>query len=129
MSSAEDKIRVKFYSDSSGEKPVATWLRGFKDIATRAYITARIGRLEAGNFNTCKPVGEGVHELIIDHGPGYRLYFANESDRLILMLAAGAKDDQQDCIDQAKAIWRDHQDRSREKLSNVKAKKVRSGKK
>lgn len=70
------------------------WLDGLRDIHARARIQARIERLAAGNPGDVEPVGEGVSELRIDHGPGYRVYFKRRGRALVILLAGGDKSSQ-----------------------------------
>jgi putative addiction module killer protein len=72
----------------------AAWLDGLRDIRARARVLARIERLVAGNPGDVAPVGEGVSEMRIDVGPGYRVYFEKRGRELILLLAGGAKSTQ-----------------------------------
>lgn len=72
----------------------AQWLDGLRDIHARARVQARIERLAAGNPGDVKPVGEGVSELRIDYGPGYRVYFRKRGRELIILLAGGDKSSQ-----------------------------------
>jgi putative addiction module killer protein len=69
----------------------ARWLDGLRDIHARARVLARVERLAAGNPGDVKPVGEGVSELRIDYGPGYRLYFTMRGRAVIILLAGGDK--------------------------------------
>ena len=70
------------------------WLDGLRDILGRARIQARIERLAAGNPGDVEPVGEGVSELRIHYGPGYRVYFKKRGQELIILLAGGDKSTQ-----------------------------------
>lgn len=72
----------------------AQWLDGLHDINVRARIQARIERLATGNAGDVKPVGEGVSELRIDYGPGYRVYFTKRGRDLVILLAGGDKSTQ-----------------------------------
>ncbi|HBP89307.1 MAG TPA: type II toxin-antitoxin system RelE/ParE family toxin [Nitrospirales bacterium] len=67
------------------------WLDGLSDIRARARIQVRVERLAAGNTGDAKPVGEGVSELRIDYGPGYRVYFTKRGSKLVILLAGGDK--------------------------------------
>jgi len=70
------------------------WLNGLRDIKARSRVLARIERLVAGNPGDVKPVGEGVSELRIDYGPGYRVYFVKRGQAVIVLLAGGDKSTQ-----------------------------------
>jgi putative addiction module killer protein len=67
------------------------WLDGLKDIRARARILARVERLAAGNPGDVRPVGQGVSELRIDYGPGYRVYFTRQGKQIVILLAGGDK--------------------------------------
>ena len=69
----------------------AEWFKGLRDRQARARINTRIRRLSLGNPGDVKPVGEGVSELRIDYGPGYRVYFVQRGETLVILLAGGAK--------------------------------------
>jgi len=69
----------------------AKWIDGLRDTRARARIQVRIERLVAGNPGDVRPVGEGVSELRIDYGPGYRLYFKQQGQELLILLAGGDK--------------------------------------
>lgn len=69
----------------------AQWLDGLRDIKARARVQARLDRMAEGNPGDVKPVGEGVSEMRIDFGPGYRLYFKSRRRELIILLAGGDK--------------------------------------
>jgi putative addiction module killer protein len=72
----------------------ATWIDGLADMKGRARILVRIERLAAGNPGDVKPVGEGVSELRIDFGPGYRVYFTKRGREVVILLAGGDKSTQ-----------------------------------
>ncbi len=82
----------------------ANWLRKLRDEQARARIQIRIRRLSLGNFGDVKPVGEGISELRIDYGPGYRVYLHQQGNLLVLLLAGGTKKTQQADIDKAKTL-------------------------
>lgn len=90
------------------------WLRKLKDRDARGRIQVRIARLRLGNAGDCKPVGEGIYELKIDYGPGYRVYFAEVGSMIILLLCAGDKRAQQADIKKAKDYWKDFKQRFQE---------------
>lgn len=69
----------------------AHWLDGLRDIRARARVQARVERLVSGNPGDVKPVGEGVSEMRIDYGPGYRVYYTMRGRTLIILLAGGDK--------------------------------------
>lgn len=69
----------------------AKWLDALVDVHARARILARVERLAAGNPGDVKPVGEGVSEMRIDYGPGYRVYYKKQGRELIVLLAGGDK--------------------------------------
>ena len=82
----------------------ANWLRKLRDEQARARVQIRIRRISLGNFGDIKPVGEGVSELRIDYGPGYRVYLHQQGSLLVLLLAGGTKKTQQSDIAKAKAL-------------------------
>ncbi len=80
------------------------WVKGLRDFNARARINLRIRRLSLGNPGDARPVGEGVSELRIDHGPGYRVYFVQRRQKLIVLLAGGDKRTQAQDIAKAKEL-------------------------
>jgi len=84
----------------------AKWLDGLRDIKSRARVQARLDRMAEGNPGDVKPVGEGVSELRIDFGPGYRVYFKSRGRELIILLAGGDKKTQANDIKAALRLAR-----------------------
>jgi putative addiction module killer protein len=90
------------------------WLRTLKDRRAAARVQVRIDRLAAGNPGDVRPVGNGVSELRITYGPGYRVYYLQEGQRLVVVLCGGDKSSQARDIDQGHRIadqWRTHEHR------------------
>lgn len=86
------------------------WLSSLRDFKARARIETQIRRLSLGNPGDVKPVGEGISEMRIDHGPGYRVYYMRRGPVFVVLLCGGVKDSQSRDIAQAKAIaaqWRE----------------------
>lgn len=84
----------------------ARWIDGLRDVRGRAHVQARIERLAAGNPGDVRPVGEGVSELRIDYGPGYRVYFAKRKREVVILLAGGDKSTQSADIERALRLAR-----------------------
>ena len=82
------------------------WFAGLRDERARARIDVRIKRLALGNAGDVKPVGEGVSELRIDYGPGYRVYFAQRGSEIVLLLCGGDKRTQDRDIREAQSLNR-----------------------
>ena len=85
----------------------AKWFASLRDRAAKARIVTRVLYLGDGNFGDARSVGEGVHELRLHFGPGYRVYFALRGERIVLLLCAGDKCSQQRDIARAKQIESD----------------------
>lgn len=107
-------VEVVQYETSAGDCPFADW---FDVLDTRAALKVRtaIARLEAGNPGDVKPVGEGVSERRIDFGPGYRVYFGRDGEKLVVLLVGGTKKRQQSDINAARACWADYRRRKMER--------------
>ena len=103
--------QIRHYLDPNGRDHFAEWRDQVRDTKARIAIDRRIMRLELGNFGDHKPLREGVWELRIDWGPGYRVYYAQAGKRLVLLLAGGDKRTQQADIAAALAHWHDWQQR------------------
>lgn len=99
---------IVIYADAEGNEPFTQWLQGLKDRRGRQRIEARLLRLEQGNYGDCKSVGGGVSELRMFFGPGYRVYFAEDGDTIVVLLSGGDKSSQSKDIKQAQEYWQDY---------------------
>jgi putative addiction module killer protein len=106
-----EAYQVKYYKLESGKEPFKAWLYDLRDHVAIAKIRIRIGRVRLGNFGNYKPLGNGVLELKIDHGAGYRLYYAISGKAIVLLLIGGDKSTQERDIETAKRYWQDYQGR------------------
>lgn len=106
-------IEVRRYLAESGKDVFGEWLADLTDDRARAKVAARVLRLAAGNFGDCKSLRDGVWELRIDWGPGYRVYFAKEGRSIVLLLCGGDKRKQAADIEQAIGYWKDYKARTR----------------
>ena len=110
MTGATTPRQVIIYADESGYEPFKEWLYGLRDVIGRKRVLARLSRLEQGNLGDCSPVGEGVSELRMFFGSGYRVYFGEQGDHLVVLLCGGDKSSQSQDIEQAKTYWREYLD-------------------
>jgi putative addiction module killer protein len=104
---------IRIYTDAKGNKPFDVWLQDLRDVKARATVRARLERVRAGNFGDCKPVRDGVQELRIDLGPGYRVYLSRQGTVLVLLLCGSDKSDQDRAIRQAIDYLNDWKERGR----------------
>jgi putative addiction module killer protein len=93
------------FRTKDGGVPFEAWLDELKDQRAVARVLARLARVRQGNLGDCKPVGEGVSELRVDYGPGYRVYFGQTVRTLVVLLCAGDKRTQGRDIRLAKLYW------------------------
>jgi len=103
---------VNIYRDSQGREPVVDWLESIRDITTRARIKNRLRRIALGNLGDCKSIGQGMYELRLHFGPGYRVYFGQVDNVIILLLCGGDKSTQAKDIKKAKECWTDYKNTS-----------------
>src|SRR5579859_1886656 len=104
------KIDVREYLDVAGRSLYAAWFDGHNAQAA-AKVAIAVTRVGQGNFFNVKGVGSGVFEYTIDFGPGYRIYFGKDGDRLVILLGGGTKKRQQRDIATALARWQDYKHR------------------
>ena len=98
-------IEFTEYIDANGKSPFAQWFDALDAVAAtkiRVYTT----RVELGNYSNVEPIGEGLSEIKIDFGPGFRVYFRKEKEKLLLLLGGSSKKGQQKAIDAAKLAWK-----------------------
>jgi len=105
-------VEIRHYLTSSGKDPYQQWLDELKDLKARVVIQRRIDRLASGNFGDHKFCQDGVWELRIDFGPGYRVYYAQAGIAVVLLLCGGSKRDQTADIKEAVRYWREYQRRT-----------------
>ena len=108
-------VEIYHYVTERGKNVFETWLSSLGDDVVAARIAARIARLAGGNFGDCKSVGNGVWEVRIDLGPGYRVYYAKVARMCVLLLAGGDKSTQSGDIKQAMSNLNDYKRRTRSK--------------
>ncbi len=104
-------IEVREYLTPDGKALFSEWRKGLRDRQARARILTRLNRVRLGNFGDCKPLGDGVFELRMTFGPGYRVYFGREGEQVVLLLCGGDKSTQSKDIERAKAAWIDYRSR------------------
>jgi len=104
-------VDIRHYLDPQGRDVYQAWVDELRDREGRKAIVRRVLRIELGNFGDHKFVRDGVWELRIDTGPGYRVYYAREGDMIVLLLCGGDKGSQGRDIDRAVTCWNDYQRR------------------
>jgi len=101
-------MEIREYVSRDGRAVFTELLKRIRDRRARVKIRTRIDRLEQGNTGDCKALGNGMHELRIHYGPGYRVYFGNAGKCIILLLCGGSKGSQQQDIRLAQQYWADY---------------------
>ncbi|MEG4273214.1 MULTISPECIES: type II toxin-antitoxin system RelE/ParE family toxin [unclassified Microcoleus] len=102
---------IQRYVTPDGKIPFTEWLKSLRDIKAEAKIRGRLERIKLGNLGDCRSVGEGVFELRIDWGPGYRVYFGQIEQTIVLILCGGDKSTQDRDIRKAIEYWIDYRSR------------------
>jgi putative addiction module killer protein len=106
------QLTLQEYVTTEGKIPLRDWLTALRDVRARARIRVRLNHVRLGNFGDARPVGDGVSELRIPYGPGYRVYVASAGSTVVLLLCGGDKSTQSRDIARAKTYWMDYQRRS-----------------
>lgn len=108
---SDSVYQLEYYLTEEGVCPFTEWLYGLRDRVATSRIRTRLDRVSLGNFGTVESVGQGVSELKVDHGPGYRVYFAMSGKTIVLLLVGGDKSTQRKDIAAAHSYWKDFQTR------------------
>ena len=103
--------QIRHYLTSNGTDTFQDWLKQMRDGLAKIAIVKRVNRMELGNFGDHKFCRDGVWELRIDVGPGYRVYYAMSGQQVVLLLSAGSKASQDADIARACVYWKDWQSR------------------
>ncbi len=98
---------IRYYIAPNGKSPFEEWINKLKDPVTQAKIFRRLDRVSLGNYGDYKPVGDGVYELRLTFGSGYRVYFAEHGDVTVILLLGGNKSQQSKDIATAKKYWQE----------------------
>ena len=110
MRSDARQREIQYYRTSNGRQPFIEWSESIRDQSTQNRIDKRLERLEDGNFGDCQSVGDGVFELRLHFGPGYRIYFGQIDNAFVLLLCGGNKASQARDIERAKTYWREYKE-------------------
>lgn len=102
---------LKTYETVDGIQPFWDWIHSLSDKKTRGRILKRLDKVSLGNLGDYASLGDGVCELREHHGPGYRIYFAEEDKTIVILLCGGNKSSQEDDIRRAKDYWEDYRRR------------------
>jgi putative addiction module killer protein len=98
-------IELLHYREENGRHPFREWIASLRDSLAKVRINARLRQMESGNMGDSKPVGEGVTELRIDVGAGYRVYCGRYGQHWVILFCGGDKSSQTKDIARAKALW------------------------
>jgi len=109
------EIVVLHYQTASRRIPYREWIDALRGKDGQAAVLARVNRLAFGSFGDWKSVGDGVSELRIDYGPGYRVYFGRKGRAVVILLCGGDKGSQKADIRTAKLYWKDYEKRTQDK--------------
>lgn len=96
---------IQYHQTANGREPFIEWYDSLRDSKTQNRIDRRLERVETGNLGEYKLIGDGVFELILDFGPGYRIYFGEVDNIIVLLLCGGGKNSQNRDIERAKQYW------------------------
>lgn len=106
-------VSVFHYQTAAGRVPYQEWIDSLSDKSIKAAVLARVNRLRLGTFGDWSPVGEGVSELRVHLGAGYRIYFGRRGQEVVILLTGGHKRSQDADIRTAKRYWKDYETRTK----------------
>ncbi len=109
----EMKNTINEYIDDSGKSLYADWLKNLRDVKAKAKIMMQIDKMELGLFGDVESIGEGLSELRLHYGPGYRVYYGKEGQQVFLLLCGGDKSTQSKDIKKAKECWKNYKRRNK----------------
>ena len=101
---------LQIYRTPNGREPYTQWFESIRDRETRTRIQSQIDRIESGNLGKPKSVGDGVFELRLQFGPGYRVYFGQVGNTIVLLLCGGDKSSQDRNIKRSKTYWQEYKE-------------------
>lgn len=101
---------ILIYETEDGKQPFQSWLNDLRDVKGRAIIRKRLNRVRLGNLGDTRGLGNGLYEFRIDFGPGYRIYFGEDGDKIVVLLIGGDKGTQEKDIQKARSYWEDYND-------------------
>jgi len=104
--------KVETYLTRDGKDVFQEWLDGLADQRAKVLIDKTVAKVRLGNLGQHKSVGEGVQEIVLDYGPGYRIYFAEHGATRVILLCGSTKKRQEEAIKQAKRYWKDWKERT-----------------
>lgn len=113
MAKIVEPKQLVFYADENGDEPFQLWLDDLRDARNRRRILRRLTRVQQGNYGDVEPIGEGLSELRFFFGAGYRVYFGEDADNIVVILCGGDKDSQSQDIENAKAYWQEYQNNAK----------------
>ncbi len=105
---------IDTYQRPNGTIPFTDWFNSIRDKKVKERIQARVDSVEIGNLGKYRSVGDGVWELKLDFGPGYRIYYGEVDNTIVLLLCGGDKSSQNRDINLAKNYWKDYKERQNE---------------
>ena len=105
---------INFYQIPNGPEPFTRWFLSIRDTSIRRRIQARLTSVRTGNLGDHRSVGGGVWELRLDFGPGYRIYYGEVDNTVVLLLCGGDKSSQRRDIERAKNYWKEYKERHKQ---------------